>query len=98
MIVVRDRFQLKFGKAKEAKETLKDIKKIMNDMKMKPGKAMTDITGRSYTLVLEMEFESLSEYEKISGTAFGNKDWQDWYKKFVPLVESSDREIFTIVD
>lgn len=98
MILVRDIFRLKFGKAKEAKDLVKEIRTIASGMGVNLGKAMTDITGPSYTLVMEIEFENLSDFETKMKTAFSNPDWQKWYQKFVPLVDSASREMYTLVD
>jgi NIPSNAP len=98
MILVRDVFQLKFGKAKEAKELIKEGKKIVASPNFKMGKAMMDLTGRSYTMVLEMEFENLSAFENNLKEVFSMPEWQKWYQKVVPLVESACREIYTIID
>ena len=98
MIVVRDVFRLKFGKAKEAKDLFKEVKKIAAGMDFNFGRTMTDITGPSYTFVMETEFESLSDFETKIKTAFSNSDWQKWYQKFVPLVDSAHREMYTLID
>lgn len=98
MILVRDIFHLKFGKAREAKELLKGIAEVSAKIGFKFGKVMTDLTGRSYTMVMETEFESLSDFENEIKTVFSNKDWQKWYKDFLPLVDNSYREIYTVLE
>jgi hypothetical protein len=98
MILVRDVFYLKFGKAKEAKAVMNEGKDLVKNLGYTKPRAMMDLVGHSYTLVLEMEWESLSEMEKNGKNAFADKNWQNWYQKFVPLVDSSYREIFTILD
>ncbi|MBL8008319.1 MAG: hypothetical protein JNJ56_12380 [Ignavibacteria bacterium] len=98
MILVRDIFRLKFGKAKEAKDLFKDAKKIAAGIGFNFGKTMTDITGPSYTLVMETEFESLSDFENKIRTVFSNSEWQKWYQKFSPLVESASREMYTVIE
>lgn len=98
MILVRDIFQLKFGKAKEAKALAKE----MGELRMKYGHAptrfMTDLVGPYYTFVMEATHENLSVYEKAMKDTMGAKEFGEWYQKFVPLVESGRREIFTIVE
>lgn len=98
MILVRDVFRMKFGKAKEVKEQLKAGKPIAEKLGFKLGRVMTDLTGPSYTLVMESEIESLSEFENELKKAFSNKEWEQWYKGIVPLIDSASREIYTIVD
>ena len=57
MVVVRNVFQLKFGKAKEAvalmKEGLAIQKRAMTDVEFST-RVLTDVTGPFYTLVLEL--------------------------------------------
>jgi hypothetical protein len=100
MILVRDVFQLKFGKAREAvslwTEGLALAKKI--GYGARSARMLTDLVGPYYTLVIETSFDSLSEYERAAQTVMGNDDWQAWYTKVVPLAEGGHREIFTIVE
>ena len=96
MIVVRNVFRLKFGKAKDAKTILSDIMEINKKLGV-TFRVLTDITGVSYTLVLETTHESLSDFENQLKSVFASKDYQESYQKFIPLVDSACREIFTIV-
>jgi len=98
MILVRDIFHLKFGKAKDAKAVLKEGRALIEKLGFSKPRAMADLTGHSYTLVMETEWNSLGDMENALKTSFGNKDWQNWYQKFVPLVDSGNREIYTIVE
>ena len=96
MIVVRNVFQLKFGKAKEAKALWKKGSKISKKYGG-PSRAMTDAVGPFYTFVLESTYKDLTDYEKALKKVLGAKEWGRWYQKFTPLVESGYREIFTIL-
>lgn len=98
MILVRDIFQLKFGKARDAKEIWKEGIKINKEMSKIPYRLLTDLTGKAYTFVFESKFESLAQYENSMKEIMTAQEWKSWYAKFIPLVESSYREIFTIVD
>ena len=98
MILVRDVFQLKFGKAKDAKEVWKEGVKTNKEFSKIPHRILTDLTGKAYTLVLETTFDNLGVYENSMKTLMSAAEWKSWYAKFIPLVESSYREIFTIVD
>lgn len=98
MILVRDIFHLKFGKAKDAKVLLKEGNEINKKYGFDNSRALTDlVTGHSYTLILESEWESLSAWENGMKEGLGTKEWQQWYQKFVPLVDSASREILNIV-
>ncbi len=97
MILVREVFQLKFGKAKEAKALWKEGAIIIG----KAGyavRALTDLTGPFYTFGVEISFESLADFEKGAQDTLGAEEWGKWYQKFSPLLVSGRREVFTIVE
>jgi hypothetical protein len=97
MIVVRDIFQVKFGKMKEAKEVWKDMAKVFPADARGTYRLLTDLTGRYYTLVMENTHKSMADWEssmsQMSDAAMGAL-----YQKFSALVDSGKREIFTIVE
>jgi hypothetical protein len=99
MIIVRNTFRLKFGKAREAlaimKEGLAIQKRAGVDVSQR---LLTDMTGPFYTIVLELTLPSLTALEEMMPKVMGDKDWQANYQKFLPLVESGQREIFTLVE
>jgi hypothetical protein len=99
MILIRNVFQLKFGKAKEAVAVLKEALAIQKRLGANfQQRICTDVTGPFYTLVLELTVSSLSEWEKEAPRIMGSKEFQDNYQKMTPLVESGYRELFTIVE
>jgi hypothetical protein len=100
MIVVRNVFQLKFGKAREALAQWKDAGKLFArlGMPMERSRLLTDLTGPFYTLVHEMSLESLTEYEKLGQNVMGNEEWHRWYAGFSSLCEGGHREIFSVVE
>jgi hypothetical protein len=101
MIVIRNVFQLKFGKAREAvalaKEGIAIQKKALAGVDFST-RLLTDVTGPFYTLVLELTVPSLSIFESTAPKLFGDKEWQANYQKMTPLVESGHREVFTLVE
>ena len=98
MILVRDVFRLKFGKAKDAKVLMQEAKKMMEAEGFSNYRVMFDLVGPSYTMVWEGTHDSLGGWEKDMKEGMGKSDWRSWYEKFIPLIESSNREIFTILD
>ena len=99
MIVVRNVFQLKFGKAREALAVMKEGIAIQKRLAAEgSARLLTDLTGRHYTLVLEMTLPNLATLEAMAPRIFGDKEFQANYQKMVPLVKSGRREIFTIVE
>lgn len=100
MILERMVFRLKFGKAKEVKALMKESKNIMPADWQKNMRTMFDLTGPSYTFVMETTYESLTAMEKIHQTEMPSfsKEMGEWYQKFSALVDSSYREMFTITE
>jgi hypothetical protein len=99
MIVIRNVFQLKFGKAREALAVMKEGVAIQKRLAADtPARLLTDVTGPFYTLVLEFTVPNLAAFENNAPRMFGDKEFQANYQKMVPLVESGHREIFTIVE
>lgn len=98
MILVRDVFRLKFGKAKEAKALWQEGLRIAKRVGYGPQRLLTDLTGPFYTFVMESTHEGLAAYEASAKRTQGAEGWEEWYQRFVPLVESGYREIFTIAD
>jgi predicted LPLAT superfamily acyltransferase len=98
MIVVRNVFQLKFGKAREAKEAMKTMIALNRKMGFaKESRVLTDVTGPFYTMVLELTFPSLADLDREQ-SMMGDAAWKDAYAKFVPLVRSGHREVFNVVE
>jgi len=99
MIVVRNVFRLKFGKAKEAVALLKKGITIQKRAGVEMNqRLLTDLVGTFYTLVLEATVPNMGALEGNMPKVMGDKDWQANYQKFSELAESGYREVFTIVE
>ena len=100
MIVIRNVFRLKFGKAKEAvalmKEGLAIQKRVMAGQEFST-RVLTDVTGPFYTWFWRSRSQS-GDFESNAPRMFGDKEWQANYQKVGALVESGYREVFTIVE
>ena len=101
MVVIRNVFRLKFGKAKEAiplfKEGIAIQKRVGSNLNFST-RLLTDLTGPFYTVVLEISVPNLATFEAEAPRLMGDKDWQANYQKSAALVESGYREIFTVVE
>lgn len=101
MIVIRNVFQLKYGKAREAialiKEGLAIQKRVLADQTFST-RVLTDVTGPFYTLVLELTVANFATYEANAPRLFADKEWQASFQRMAPLVESGSREVYTIVE
>ena len=99
MIIVRNTFRLKFGKAREALAIMKEGMAIQKRAGVDVSqRLLTDITGAFYTIVLELTLPNLATLETMMPKVMGDKDWQANYQKIGSLVESGSREIFTLVE
>ncbi len=94
MIIVRDIFQLQFGKAKEAIELLTQGHGALKRAGIPVDRILADVSGDYYTLVMESRVESLGQFEENMRKIRDLNDWQEPYRRFVPLVRSGRREIF----
>jgi hypothetical protein len=101
MVVIRNVFRLKFGKAREAvalfKEGIAIQKRVGAGVDMST-RLLTDVTGPFYTVVLELTVPNLGAFEAAAPQFMGHKDWQANYRQITSLVESGSREIFTVVE
>jgi hypothetical protein len=101
MVVIRNVFRLKFGKAREAVALFKEgiaIQKRVAAGPDFPTRLLTDLTGPFYTVVLELTVPNLAAFEAAAPQLMGDKDWQANYQKIGSLVEAGYREIFTLVE
>jgi predicted ester cyclase len=91
--LVRDIFQLKFGHFKDAKKLLEEA--AQNNMlpEASQTRVLTDFTGDAYRLIFEEGFDHLADYEISLSSSMKTDEWQQWYERFKPHVESSHREI-----
>jgi len=97
MILVRDVFRLKFGKAREALAVWKEMAEqaVRSGMMSKP-RTLTDLVGPYYTLVMKTTAKDLATWEADARKGMSDPAFHAIYQKFTPLVDSGYREIFTI--
>jgi hypothetical protein len=98
MIVVRNVFRLKFGTAKEAKKLWAEGHALAVKLGGHPQRALVDVTGTFYTFVLESTYPSLTAWEEAGKKMMGSAEWERWYARFSPLIESGYREILSEVE
>jgi len=99
MVLVRNVFQLKFGKAREAVAALKEGIAIQKRLGLDVNQRLfTDLSGPFYTLVLEVTVPDLAALEATLATSMGDAEFQASYQKFAALVDSGHREMFHLVE
>ena len=96
MIVVRDVFQIQPDRMKEAKATMKEIFAAVRPLDPGFKRALTDVTGEFYTMVLESEYADLAEYEKALKNAMAAAEFQKLYPKFRSMIRGGSREMFEV--
>jgi len=98
MIIVRNVFHLKFGKAKEAIAIWKQImeaakKSNLNSPEMR---LLSDLSGDAYTLVMELHVKSFLDMNPSQVIWATTPAFQELYEKFKPLCESATKEYYRI--
>ncbi len=95
MFLVRDVFRTKPGMAKELVKRFKQTFPHMQSAGVKNPRVMTDAVAGYWTVVLELEIDSLGNFENMQG--FTSKpEVTEIMKGYIDLVETGYREIFKI--
>ena len=59
---------------------------------------LTDVTGPFFTVVTEVEVESLAAWEGGFREAMNQPWMEEWFGRMMPLVESGRREFYNVVE
>ena len=96
MLLIRDVFKAKPGKAKNLVSTMKQAIPFMEAEGFSNIKVMTDVVSNYWTVVVQTEVESLAHFEaKVSG--FSSKpQLAEIMKGYIDNIEGGHREIFKI--
>ena len=99
MIEVRDIFQIKFGKIDQAVDLFKRLPAVATAQGAPlPYRynVLTDISGAMYTLVTELTFTSLAEWEITREQQYSRAEFAEWFRGFEALVETGRQEYYTV--
>lgn len=98
MIVVRTLLHAKFGQGGElARRFAEGNRRIMEELGISRGmRIMTDLSGRFDTVAMEIEAESLAEWEQVRTRLFATKAFQDVAATTYGMVESGSTEFWTV--
>ena len=55
---------------------------------------LTDVSGKGYSLILEQSFQTFADAEPSKCGLVTRPDWKEFYSKFIPLCESSERTYY----
>jgi len=99
MVVVRYIMHAKWGRGDEA---VKEFKALVGINERITGvknnsRLMTDLSGKFFTLVEEVEFNSLGEWEEARQKIFADPEFQKSMAKITDLIETGSTEFYTLV-
>ena len=95
MILVRDVFQAKYGKGGDLVALMKEARTTWL-AEYASGRILTDASGQFFTVVTEIEVESLADWEKRGQEVFALPEFGGWFSRMTELVESGRREFYNI--
>jgi len=97
MFLIRDIMYCRPGKARAMVDKFVALSKLGQQMGFGPMRVMTDVSAERYwTVVSEMEVESLEQYTETSRKSMEIKEIQDVMKGYHDLVDHGRREIYVI--
>ena len=97
MYLVRDVMYCKPGQARPMVQKFLAIGKLGQKMGFGQMRVMTDVTAERYwTVVSEMEVESLEKYAEMTRKSMEIKEFQDAMKGYHDHVDHGRREIYMI--
>ena len=97
MFLIRDIMYCRPGKARAMVDKFVALSKMGQQMGFGPMRVMTDVSAERYwTVVSEMEVESLEEYTETSRKTMEIKEVQEVMKGYHDLVDHGRREIYMI--
>jgi len=97
MFLVRDIMFCKPGQARPMVQKFLALDKLGKQMGFGAMRVMTDLSAERYwTVVSEMEVESLEKYAEMTKKAMEVKEFQEAMKGYHDLVVEGRREIYTI--
>lgn len=94
MILVRDVFQAKYGKSGELVALFQEAREQWPANYA--DRVLTDAGGPFFTVVVETEAENLADWERRLANIFDQPQFTDWFARMQPLIESGQREFYSI--
>ena len=96
MILVRNVLEIDPAQMQAARELVREMRAIGKQAGFHD-KAMTDLVGPFYTLVLESEWKDLAAMEHGLTTLRARPDWQATYARMRPMVRGGRREVYELI-
>ena len=96
MLLIREVFNAKPGKAGELVKKFKQVIPFMEKEGLKNTRVMTDFVAKYWTVVIESETEELARFEKEVRGFTSKPEVREIMKDYMSLVDSGYREVFKI--
>lgn len=97
MYLIRDIMYCKPGKVRSMVEKYHAMNELTKKLGLGTMRVMTDVSAERYwTVVSEIEVESLQAYDETGKKMMADPKFQDVMKGYHDLVESGRREIYSI--
>ena len=97
MFLIRDIMYCKPGKARAMVEKFTALSKLSQQLGFGSMRVMTDVSAERYwTVVSEMEVDSLEKYTEMSRKSMEIKEFQEAMKGYHDLIDHGRREIYSI--
>ena len=97
MYLVRDIMYCKPGQARPMVKKFLALSQILENMGLGAMRVMTDVSAERYwTVVSEMEVESLEKFTEMSRKSMEIKEFQETMRGYHDLVDHGRREIYMI--
>ena len=97
MYLVRDIMYCQPGKARPMVDRFKALSKVIAKMGAGTMRITTDFSAERYwTVVAEMEVESLERYAEMTRKSMDNKDFQEAMKGYHDHIAEGRREIYQL--
>ena len=97
MFLIRDIMYCKPAKARPMVEKFVALSAVSQKMGFGAMRVMTDVSAERYwTVVSEMEVDSLDKYAEMTKQSMQKKEFQEAMKDYHDLIDHGRREIYTI--
>ena len=100
MIIVRYVFQAKFGRGDAMVKAYKEIGALIREElpQVRRSRVLTDLSGPFFTIVNELEFESLAAWEASRPAIFSSRAFGELMARTGDTIESGHAEFYTLED
>ncbi len=101
MLVIREVFQAKYGRGDELVALFREIilawDQGQHRVQVFGRRILTDASGTFFTVVIETQVEDFAAWQQYTSEEFAMPEFNAWFARMIPLVESGRREFYTVV-